>query len=198
MTAVTGLVLAGGASRRMGTDKALLRLDGLRLVDRAVGLMSAFCGRVLVAGGSRPVPGLDVAQIPDALPGSGPLGGIVAGLSASQTPLMAVVAVDMPHASAEVFAALIDRWRGEPALVPVVDGIPQPLHAVWATSGTAKLRDLMVGGERSVIAAARAAGAVFVPLPGNFTTNVNRPTDLGTDAEWTTGWIDSDKPSQPS
>lgn len=180
MQPLTGLVLAGGASRRMGTDKALLVVDGERLADRAVRVLSTVCERVVVASGERRLAGLAVEQLADALPGAGPLGGLVAGLEAARTPLVAVLAVDLPDAAPEVFTDLAQRWRGEPALVPVVGGRPQALHAVWAASAAVALRTRLAGGALGVIAACEAVGGQLLDgsWPPGLARNLNRPEDL--------------------
>ena len=187
MTGITGVVLAGGRSSRMGNDKALLLRDGMRLVDGAVSVLSAFCDDVVVASGARQIADLSVPQVPDPIAHAGPLGGIVAGLATARGSLVAVLAVDLPDASAAVFTALIDRAEGEAAVIPVVDGRPQPLHAIWSVRALPALRDLLSRGERRVQEAAEVVGAAFVPMEGNFARNVNRPLDLGTDGTWTTG-----------
>ncbi len=178
---MTGLVLAGGKSARMGTDKAVLRLHGERLVDRAVRVLQACCAQVLVASGDGVrLTGLAVPQIADAVPDAGPLGGLVAGLEAATYDLVAVVAVDMPDADAGVLRRLADRWDGQAAVVPRADGRLQPLHAVWAKAAAPDLRALLDHGERSVTAAAERLGALVIDADGwgPFAWNLNRPEDL--------------------
>ena len=81
--AVTGLVLAGGASRRMGRDKAFLELDGRPLIGIVVERMAVVCAEVLlVAGDPRPYADLGVPLVQDRFPGVGVLGGLHAGLEA--------------------------------------------------------------------------------------------------------------------
>lgn len=177
---LTGLVLAGGGSRRMGRDKATLLVDGERLVDRAVDRLSTVCARVVVAPGARHLAGLAVEQVPDTDPGRGPLGGLVAGLEVARTPLVAVLAVDMPNADPAVLSALARCWRGEGALIPIVEGRPQPLHAVWSASSAAALRERLTHGALGVLDAAGAVGACFVEgcWPAELGCNINRPEDL--------------------
>ncbi len=191
---MAGLVLAGGRSSRMGTDKALLALDGEPLAVGATAFLRGFCEPVLLAGGTtrrlamlRALPGLGaVVPVTDAAADAGPLAGLVAGLREAPTPLLAVLAVDLPHPSREVFALLAGLWRGEAAVLPEVAGRLQPFHAVWAASALPVLERRLAGGQRSVVAAAVAAGARVVrpevwsqvePDPG-FTVNLNRPGDL--------------------
>nr|MBA2528419.1 molybdenum cofactor guanylyltransferase [Euzebyales bacterium] len=129
----TGLVLAGGASVRPGADKARLDFRGRPLLLHAVDVLGQLCDEVLVASGDgMRFDDLGVRQVADVASGAGPLAGLIAGLEAATTQLVAAVAVNLPFASADVLRLLAARWRGEPAVVPLVERRLQPLHAVWA------------------------------------------------------------------
>lgn len=99
---VTGLVLAGGRSSRMGTNKALLEINGETLLNRAMQLLDRVgCRQVLISGdyyGYRCV--LDQEKL-------GPLSGIAAGLSACQTEKMLILPVDMPYITSEILQLLL-------------------------------------------------------------------------------------------
>lgn len=188
MPGLSGVVLAGGQSRRMGTDKAVLPVGGQRLVDRAVRTLHACCEQVLVASGDgRRLAGLDVEQVADAEPGAGPLGGILAGLERAVHPLVAVMAVDMPEADPAVLRLLARTWSGEAVVLPRADGRLQPLHAVWSRACAGDLRDLLARGERSVNAVVEQLGArvlgpgEWAPVAASprFARNLNVPGDLG-------------------
>lgn len=145
MVAMTGLVLAGGRGRRLGRDKALLRLDGVALFDRVARRLAPVCEEVVIAAGARMLPGCSWRQIADA-PGEGPLAGILAGLHTARAPLLAVAAVDMPDVSAALYTQLASRWAGEVAVVPSVEQRLQPLHAVWSVDAAEAVADLLATG----------------------------------------------------
>lgn len=168
---LTGLVLAGGLAQRFGGNKLVAAVGtGERVIDRTVMALRGVAGLVVVVGGQQSLGAGDV-WMPDAQPPSataaegaatrGPLAGIVAGMEFATTPLVAVVAGDMPLASAAVLAQLARAWQGEPAVIPVVKGKPQPLHAVYATRHTGDLRTRFDAGERSPLRVARSIGARF-------------------------------------
>ena len=91
----TGVVLAGGRSRRMGRDKLPLKIGGVTLLDRVHGVLSSRCAEVMVVGeGGAALAGAH--RIPDLRPGEGPLAGIEAGLLAASHRRVFVAAGDMP------------------------------------------------------------------------------------------------------
>jgi molybdopterin-guanine dinucleotide biosynthesis protein A len=87
ITSTNGFILAGGQSRRMGRDKAALEWGNSSLLDHMVELLSTVAGRVRVVGRG---------ELPDRIPGKGPLGGILTALEATETAETLVVAVDLP------------------------------------------------------------------------------------------------------
>lgn len=179
------VVLAGGASRRMGTDKALLVVDGERLVDRVVERLRGLTTQVVVASGpGRALDPPGAEEIAD--PGLGPLAAIVAGLEAVTAPSVAVVGVDHPDASPAVLAALAEVRGDAVCAAPVVEGRLQPLHAVWGRHALPDLRAAVAAGERSPtrllgnLAVHRmepAAWRRYDPT-GRFAVNWNHPGDL--------------------
>jgi molybdenum cofactor guanylyltransferase len=184
---MTGLLLAGGSSTRMGTDKAGLLVDGEPLARRAIRVLDSCCVTVVVASGDgRRLGWLGRPQVEDVEPSVGPLGGLTAGLEAAATPLVAVLAVDLPDASAAVLSRLAETWAGEACVVPEVGGRLHALHAVWASDAAPGLRHLLAQGRRSVRdAVERLGGRVAGPdvwsdldATGGFTRNVNTPEDL--------------------
>jgi molybdopterin-guanine dinucleotide biosynthesis protein A len=171
----------------MGEDKASLVVDGERLASRVAGVLQAVADLTIVASGDgRRLMWLGLPQVADIEQGEGPLAGLVPGLEAATTPYVAVVAVDMPNASAPVFRLLAERASGHDAAVPRTEDGVQPLHAVYATAAAARLRASFEGGVRSVRQALGALDLVVVEPAewsgvdpaGRFAVNINRPGDL--------------------
>lgn len=179
---MSGIILAGGGSRRMGQDKALLLYEGEALALRAARMLGTLCDDlVLASGDGLRLAGLGLSQVADAVADSGPLGGIVAGLEVARHPLVAVVAVDMPDLSVAVLGDLAGRWNGRsPAVVPRVGERLEPLHAVYARASAADLRASLEAGERSVHRVLEKLGVQVVGLgpEAAFARNLNEPGDL--------------------
>jgi GrpB-like predicted nucleotidyltransferase (UPF0157 family)/molybdopterin-guanine dinucleotide biosynthesis protein A len=131
-TPLAGAILCGGRSSRMGVDKATLRLWEESLLERVARRLGSVASPLILCAGRRRVDRPRCVSVVDPLPDRGPLGGLAAALGASPHRLCAVVGVDMPDLSPALLRALAARWRGEQAVVPRVDGRPQPLHAVWS------------------------------------------------------------------
>ncbi|MGQ3481995.1 molybdenum cofactor guanylyltransferase [Paenibacillus sp. TY11] len=143
---VTGIIVAGGRSSRMGQDKALLEIEGATVLERTVAALEQVTERVIVVTRDSQGYGLSGMEIvPDVYPGMGPLSGIHAGLSASTTEWGMVVACDMPFVQPEVLhdlLAVTEKWAelqgttepGLQAVISSVDGRIHPLLAVYHRS----------------------------------------------------------------
>ncbi|MDP6369373.1 MAG: NTP transferase domain-containing protein, partial [Planctomycetota bacterium] len=111
---LTGLVLCGGSSRRMGTDKAVLDLGGRALAERAVELLRPLSARVLLSTGSADrYASLACQCVHDPIPDGGPLAGLAAGLLAAQTPWVFLLACDMPRVDRGLVEAIRARAMGD-------------------------------------------------------------------------------------
>lgn len=149
---VGGLLLTGGDSRRLGAPKAELWIDGERLVDRAVRVLSATCDPVIEVGPA--YAGSSVLSVREEPPGSGPLAALVAGADAlaargaSDAPFM-VLAVDLPTVETSFLMWLRD-FNSVGAVVPRVDGMAQPLCARYPASAVAVARGLLAQDRRSM------------------------------------------------
>lgn len=171
----------------MGEDKALLELDGISLLQRAIGrLRSAGASPILVASGGRELRVPGCLSVADGVAGRGPLGGLVGALRAAPGELCAVVAVDMPDLSVELLQLLAALWNGEDALVPVSSDGPEPLHAVYAASALAQAELCLRSGDvslRGLLTRLRVrpvdVAARFGPATAaSFAANLNRPDQL--------------------
>ena len=134
---VSGIVLAGGRSRRLGRDKAIEPFDGkpllLRVIDRLADVVDETV--VVVADVEQaeriPLPA-STRVVVDAYPDCGSLGGIFTGLSAAPGDWGLVVACDMPFLDRRLLRHILDRRGGFDAVVPVLDGRPEPTHAAYS------------------------------------------------------------------
>ncbi len=137
MSTVSGIVLAGGESRRLGRDKALEVIDGQHLIERVIDRMRKVCNDVLVvvANAAR-YPALtiptDIQTVIDKYPGKGSLGGIYSGLMSTTMEYGLVVACDMPFLNLALLEKIIDMGITSDICVPVLSDRPEPTHALYS------------------------------------------------------------------
>lgn len=130
---VTGVILAGGKSSRMGKNKATMVLGGQRLIDRAVAVMRAVFPSVLLVTNTPEVyADLGLPMVADVYPDKGSLGGIYSAISHATTPHCCVVACDMPFLNAAMLRYLSTYAAAYDVVIPDVLGELQTLHAVYS------------------------------------------------------------------
>jgi len=161
--AATAFVLAGGESRRMGRDKALLALpSGETMLGRALATAKQVAGTVVLVApaGRYPEPQSHIRMIQDVYPGRGPLSGIHAALCASETECNVILGVDSPRVTPELLRFLLATAAGTIALavVPRVQGRLHTVCAVYKKSfAQAVERELLAGREHSRSTGAESA-----------------------------------------
>lgn len=130
---MTGIILAGGKSRRMGFNKAFIDIGGRPIIHRTVGLFKElFDEIIMVANDPAGYEELNVPVIADMIKGAGSLGGIYTGLFHSVSEYNFVVACDMPFLDKEVISKVIKLSEGWNATVPFIMNRYHPLHAVYS------------------------------------------------------------------
>ena len=192
-SAITAVILAGGQSRRLGRDKAVEPFAGepliSRVIRRASEAVSAHHVVVVVGDADR------AAELPldddhlvavDVFPDCGSLGGIYTGLNASPTQWSLVAACDMPFLSAPLLSHLASLRDGFDAVVPVVDGRPEPTHALYTRRCLPPIEARLRAGQLKISGFFDDVAVRYVPendirefdpdLLSFF--NINRPEDL--------------------
>lgn len=130
---LSGVILAGGKGRRMGTDKSRLMLGGETLVARAVRTLGALSDDVIVVTSTpEPLTGLGVRQAGDVMPGGGALSGIHAGLMAARHEFAVVIACDMPFLNLALLQHMASLAPGHDAVVPWWQDEAETLHAIYS------------------------------------------------------------------
>ena len=152
---VSGVVLAGGESRRLGRDKALERIRGQTLIERVIEGIAPLTAEVIVVAGSAaqaaalpPMPGVQVVS--DRYPGCGSLGGIFTGLSASRDPWVLVVACDMPFLNPRLLRRLMAMRRDVDAVIPHLKGQPEPLHTLYSKTCLGPMERMLQAGQLKI------------------------------------------------
>lgn len=181
---IYGLVLAGGASKRMGGDKAALRYGGRPQLQRACELLDAVCERIFVSvrHEQRDDPTrAGLPQIVDLHNDIGPIAGIAAAQTRHPEAAWLVMACDLPFVSGPTLRYLIahrDPSRLATVFRSTHDGLPEPLCAIWEPSSHAAVKDWIAAGKqcpRKLLLNSSVA-LLDQPEPGAL-DNVNTPEE---------------------
>lgn len=150
-TRVTGIILAGGRSSRMGRDKAALMFGDVPLLSWVVKRVATVCDPVIVvAKTAEAYRDSGATVITDQWPGEGPLVGLHAGLIATQTEYAAAVACDLPFVDPALLSGLISLAPGWSAVVPEALGNVHPLCALYHRNVGQHAEDLLARGGGSL------------------------------------------------
>ncbi len=128
---ITGIVLSGGKSSRMGREKGLCTLRGKPLIEYAVEVLIEVCDDVIISANDNSYDYLGLPVVKDAVPGVGPIGGISSAIHYSETNDNFILSCDMPFVSGELIRYILSGKPGYQAVVPVNDGFPEPLCAYY-------------------------------------------------------------------
>jgi molybdopterin-guanine dinucleotide biosynthesis protein A len=184
---VFGVILAGGRSLRFGREKALVRVDGVRLIERVVGVMKPLFGRiVLVTNTPAEYAYLNLPMYGDLIRDLGPLGGIYTALTVIPGDAAFFVACDMPFLNLGLIQYMLRVRSGFDAVVPRVAGNLEPLHALYGKSCLSSIKKLIEAGEYQIFRFFHDVSVRFVeekeirrydPDLRSF-YNINRPQQL--------------------
>ena len=181
---IEAFILAGGASRRMGTDKSQLRLENEPLIQRINNTLGTVAPRVRIVGLPR---NDDREVVSDIYPKWGALGGIHGALAACNSEWAIVTACDLPFITSQLLLLLISFRNDHDAVVPIqADGRPQPLCALYRVNPCLQRAvELIEAGRRrplDLIEVVHTRWVSFSELEHlqhseNFFVNINTPED---------------------
>ena len=184
--ALTGVVLAGGKSSRLGHDKTRIVFSGVSLLSRSVDLLKRHCGMVSIVGRLPKDHGLNVRSFLDSVPGYGPAGGIATALRELGRPCL-VLSCDLPLMDDQTLRRLKAGWLERPdaalmttfqqedtgfieALVAIYEPEALPLLEQAFDQGLYQLNRILTGPMRHHLPYPRSEATPFF--------NVNHPADL--------------------
>ena len=182
---MAGAGLTGGASERMGRDKATLPVGGVAGATRAARLLAALFDDVLLVGGSPP-PGAPGRRVPDPEGPRCALRGLVGALAAAEAPRVLVVATDRPFVTPDLLLALV-AWPEADAVVPRTPDGAHPLCALYAREAVLPVaRANLAAGRLALHALLDSVATAWLSGPdlalvdrgGTALLNANHPEDL--------------------
>ncbi len=182
---VTGIILAGGESRRMGALKPLVDYRGKLLIRWIFEALSPLCNEITIIANSGDFSAFNASVYPDNFPGNGPAAGIEAGLSHCTTKLALVTSCDTPNLPTDMFRYLLANHNGYDISIIAHDGINEPLIGVYSQSVHSTFLEAIQAGDPHPPRIMRRCKWQEIPLDSsqNFWhpdlfLNLNTPSDL--------------------
>lgn len=181
---ITGIILAGGKSLRMGTDKAFLQLNGKTLLERAIELVQPLCNSIIISSNNPEHKKFGYEIIPDEIKNCGPLGGIYSSLKKSETDWNFVISVDSAFVKSDFIQHLISEIDNLDAVVPIHPKGKEPLIALYHKNCMVEMESMLQSGNFKMHNLIKTINTKFVEsqkwlekYPQLF-RNLNRPEDL--------------------
>jgi molybdenum cofactor guanylyltransferase len=140
---ITGVIMAGGKSSRMGTDKGLLLYQGKPLAQYSIDILRPFCSEMLISTQNPEYSQFGMVLVQDVIPECGPLGGIYSTMKSNQAEFLLILACDMPFISNQTLEKLLENRFKFDCIVPLVGDKMEPLCAIYS-------RSLLPNIERSI------------------------------------------------
>lgn len=188
MIEAAAIVLAGGKSTRMGTNKALIKVKEQRMLEAAVKSLSEEFPQVLISANDNSYEDFGVPVFSDIFKNSGPLGGIHAGLKYSGYYTNFFTACDMPFIDTRLALYMVEAAKGFDAVVPRIGDYYQPLFAVYTKNCLDAVEERMFAGRKKITSFYDLIKIRFIENdelmkfgdPDTMFFNVNTPGDLQT------------------
>ena len=180
---VTGVILIGGKSKRLGRDKALLPYEGKPLALHMHDLFEGLFHRTVLIGHLRPeLESYGLTCIEDLVPGKGVLGGIYTALTVGKAPYVFVAGVDMPFLTPTLISGILNHRHDADAVIPRGPRGMEPLCGVYSTSCTGTIKRNIESGTLQIMAALNGLKIVspeIMPAAGEPDPflNINYPED---------------------
>ena len=188
-TEVTGILLAGGKSRRMGEDKRYLVVGGQTLLERGLGVLRSIFQEVLVVIAQDSLPlNIDARVVRDLMADCGSLGGVYTGLTQATTPCIFAVACDMPFLDQAVIAQFTSRRATADIVMAKLAARLHPMHALYGKRCLPVVEQMILGRQLKIqelvshaslrVQYITEADLLTIDPSGRSFHNVNTPADL--------------------
>ena len=152
ISGISGVILAGGESQRMGSDKSLLPLQGARFIDHIYARLRPLFEEVIIVTNSPELyHDLPCRKVPDIYLKQGALAGIHAGLSQVQQPRAFVVGCDMPFISEKVVRKICSHAKQGDLILPLSSCGHEPLHALYAKNCLPAMEQVLEAGHKRIM-----------------------------------------------
>jgi molybdopterin-guanine dinucleotide biosynthesis protein A len=181
MIKITGIILAGGKSSRMGTDKALIDVNGKKLIEYSIAVMKAICHHVIISANDPVYEEFGLPVVADNFKDIGPMAGLEACLRYSKTQVNLVAPCDSPFLNINLFREILKNIEGHEATVPILkDGKVEPLAGCYSKEALPAIIQQIEKGDYKLQNLLKAINTKYIAITDtNCLANINTPQDLG-------------------
>ncbi len=164
---ISCIILAGGKSARLGHDKILEKVGNTSLLEQVISRIESLSKEIIiVTAKERTFTQLEslprVKIVTDIFPGQGSLGGIYTGLVKSDSFYNLVVAADMPFVNVSLLRYMMGISEGFDFILPRVNGLFEPLHAIYSKNCIAPIESILNQGKKVIIELFNYVGIKYV------------------------------------
>ena len=181
---ITGIVLAGGKSSRMGSDKGLLTINDKTFVEHVIVAMKPLVDKIIIVSNNKDYDQFGYRRVEDSIKDSGPLAGLYSGLKHSETEFNLVLSCDIPMIKTELLKKLVDADLENHEVVQIESNTKtMPLIAMYKKQCMHKCLELLQQGERRLRVAVNELKTKTIIIDAEFdqfVKNVNTKEDLKT------------------
>jgi len=185
MTKLTGIILAGGKSSRMGTDKGMIDFKGKKLIEYAIEIISSLVDDIIIIANENSYSSLGYKVFKDSIKEIGPLGGIITALQNTNTEKNIILSCDMPFVNKGLLQYLINKSEGFDITVPIHNNRTEQLLGVYSKTC---LKTFLAQAEKNNLALHQANDLMNINKvainercdfwTANLFDNLNNPEDL--------------------
>ncbi len=180
---LTGIILAGGKSRRMGKDKGFIKIHDKTFVEHIIEALSPLVHEILIISEDRLYDSLkSVKRIPDEIKNAGPLAGIYTGLLHSKTNYSFVLSCDIPLINVETLKKMVSQIKPSKDVIQLSsNGQLMPLIAIYQKHCLEVCYELLTKGERKVMLLSNVLKSKIIEIPlidAKYIVNINTPEEL--------------------
>lgn len=182
---LTGIILSGGKSSRMGQDKGFCELNKKPLITYSIDVLSPICNQILIGANSDNYAKLGYPVIKDEITNIGPIGGIYSCLKSSKTNDNIILSCDMPLVTAELIAYILSERDDYEVIIPVFKGFQEPLCAYYNKSITPGLLEAINANKYKIQDVIKGLKTKFITIEKslpfyqeNLFANMNSEQDL--------------------
>lgn len=181
---ITGIVLAGGKSSRMGSDKGLLKIDDTTFIERIIEAMKPLVNQIIIVSNNPEYDQFGYTRIEDDIKDSGPLAGLYSGLKHSNSEFNLILSCDIPLIKTEMLKMLVEAdYKNNEVTQIECNGKTMPLIAIYQKKCMHKCLELLQQGERRLRIAViqMKTNTILIDTEFDvFVQNINTKEDLKT------------------